>query len=267
MTERATAAAPSPYATGADVAGHNRRLAAGLVGGAAAVPAAALLVVLALVWSVLPAVGLAVAGWVLLAAYLGARGADAVLDRLGGAPADPVAHARLFNLVDSLCVAAGLSRPALVVVPTPTPGALAVGQGPREATLVVTAGLLEKLSRVELEGVLAHELAHVRRGDVAVSAALGATLDPLARLVPSLAAPLARAVTGRREALADMAAIGLTRYPPGLIGGLEKLRSERVSRTSPTVDLLWTVPPPVGDRMDGALADPVDARIQALLEL
>ena len=270
MAQRAShpGAAPSPYRPRPDAVARNRRLAVALVAAAAAAPAVVVLVVLVLLWSLVAGIVVGVVAWAALTGVLWRRGTGAVLSVVGGEAADPVAHARLVNLVASLCVAGGITPPALRVLAAAEPDALAVGTSPRDATLVVTSGLLDTLSRVELEGVLAHELSHIRQGDVVVSAALGATLDPLARVAPSLAVPIARAVTGRREALADMAAIGLTRYPPGLIAALEKMRAARVGRRSPTVDLLWTVPPaPADDPMGGALVDPVDARIQALMEL
>ncbi|MGH9269308.1 MAG: M48 family metalloprotease, partial [Acidimicrobiales bacterium] len=84
-------------------------------------------------------------------------------------PADPVEYARLHNLVEGLCIAAGLPKPRLYVVEDAAPNAFATGRDPRHAAVAVTTGLLDKLNRVELEGVLAHELSHVKNYDILVS--------------------------------------------------------------------------------------------------
>ena len=69
---------------------------------------------------------------------------------------------RYHNLVEGLCVSAGLPKPELYVIDDDAPNSFATGRNPDHAAIVVTTGLLEKLSRMELEGVLAHELAHIR---------------------------------------------------------------------------------------------------------
>jgi len=84
-------------------------------------------------------------------------------------PADPVEYARLHNLVEGLCIAGGLPKPRLYVVEDPAPNAFATGRNPEHAAVAVTTGLLEKMNRVELEGVLAHELSHVKNYDILVS--------------------------------------------------------------------------------------------------
>ncbi|MEA2843703.1 MAG: heat shock protein HtpX, partial [Actinomycetota bacterium] len=140
------------------------------------------------------------------------------------------------------------------------------GRDPRHAAVAVTTGLLDKLNRIELEGVLAHELSHIKNYDVLVST-LAVTLVGVVALLadfslrflwwggprhrddtspggPGLAAilsvigflllllaPLAAramqfAVSRRREALADFSGVALTRYPPGLIAALEKLQDD-----------------------------------------
>ncbi len=100
------------------------------------------------------------------------------------------------------------------------PNAFATGRSPQHASVVVTTGLLDLLDRVELEGVLAHELSHIKNDDVVV-ATLAVTLVGLVtpQLVPSV-------VGHRREPSADVSAVEMTRYPPGLISALEKLRDD-----------------------------------------
>ena len=84
-------------------------------------------------------------------------------------PADGPEYARYRNLVEGLCIAAGLPVPKLYVVDDPAPNAFATGRNPKHAAVAVTTGLLEKMNRVELEGVLAHELSHVKNYDILVT--------------------------------------------------------------------------------------------------
>ena len=84
-------------------------------------------------------------------------------------PADPHEYARLHNLVEGLCIASGLPKPRIYIVDDPAPNAFATGRNPKHAAIAVTTGLLEKMNRVELEGVLAHELSHIKNYDILVS--------------------------------------------------------------------------------------------------
>src|SRR5205085_4293061 len=84
-------------------------------------------------------------------------------------PADPVEYARLHNVVEGLCVAAGLPKPRVYVIDDTAPNAFATGRDPKHAAIAVTTGLLGKMNRIELEGVLAHELSHIKNYDILVS--------------------------------------------------------------------------------------------------
>ena len=228
-------------------------------------------------------------------------------------PADPVTYARLHNLVEGLCIASGLPRPRLYVVDDPAPNAFATGRNPQHAAIAVTTGLLEKMNRVELEGVLAHELSHIKNYDILVStlavtmvgaAALMADVgirflwfgggrrggggggNPLIAVgallliasAPIIAKVMQLAVSRRRESLADMSAVEITRYPPGLISALEKLRDDRavVGVGNRATAHLW-IEEPVPHRDDTRRASkwthlfdthpPLDDRIAALREL
>ncbi|MFA5775786.1 MAG: M48 family metalloprotease [Ilumatobacteraceae bacterium] len=190
---------------------------------------------------------------------------DAVALRVSRAiPADPTEYQRLHNLVEGLCIASGLPKPRVYVIVDEAPNAFATGRNPRHAALAVTTGLLEKMNRVELEGVLAHELSHIRNYDILVST-LAVTLvgsvaiitdiairmmwwnggrtprsgdrqngaNPLALIgfallifSPILAKLMQAAISRRRETLADVSACQITRYPPGLISALEKLQAD-----------------------------------------
>ena len=230
-------------------------------------------------------------------------------------PADPQVYARLHNLVEGLCIASGTPVPRLYVVDDPATNAFATGRNPRHAAIAVTTGLLEKMNRVELEGVLAHELSHIRNYGILVStlavtmvgaAALlsdfgirfmwfgggrrsgdgggggnpillvGALL--LLILAPILAVLMQLAISRRREALADMSAVEITRYPPGLIAALEKLRDDGtvVQSGNRATAHLW-IEEPVPTREDTEQAKrwthlfnthpPIEDRIAALREL
>jgi heat shock protein HtpX len=183
-------------------------------------------------------------------------------------PADPAQHARLHNVVEGLCIAAGLPKPRLYVVEDDAPNAFATGRDPRHAAVAVTTGLLDKMNRVELEAVLAHELCHVKNYDILVST-LAVTMVGLVSVILPFTARLVRLAVGdRREPLADMSGVSLTRYPPGLIAALEKLRDDRavVRAGSRATAHLWIEAPPAVGRHAGA-HPPLDERIQALREL
>src|SRR3954471_11963829 len=101
-------------------------------------------------------------------------------------PADPEQYRRLHNLVEGLCIASGLPKPAVYVVDDPAPNAFATGRNPQHAAIAVTTGLLEKMNRVELEGVLAHELSHIKNYDILVST-LAVTLVGAVALLTDIA--------------------------------------------------------------------------------
>lgn len=178
--------------------------------------------------------------------------------------------ARLLNLVDGLCVTHGVRKPAVRVIDDPAINAAAVGTDPRRATIAVTTGMLDALSRIELEAVVAHLLSRIRHRDI-VPATLAAVL--LGGL------PVRAAVVGRgREIAADTQAWRMTRYPPGLIGALEKIRDQpaAVRFSSSFGTQLWFADPSAagGDRNDEKgvhrLFDahaPVEQRIVLLQEL
>ncbi len=185
----------------------------------------------------------------------------------GAKPADPNEYQRFHNLVEGLCIASGLPKPRLYVIDDPAPNAFATGRNPQHAALAVTTGLLTLMNRVELEGVIAHELSHVKNYDilaatVAVTAvgalalladlglrfwifggrssrsdsnnagAVGVVVALLAMALLVLAPLGARlmqfSMSRKRELLADATAVQLTRYPPGLCAALKKLEADTV---------------------------------------
>ena len=174
-------------------------------------------------------------------------------------PADETQFAQLHNIVEGLSIAAGIPKPRVYLVEDMAPNAFATGRNPEHAAIALTTGLVLKMKRDELEGVIAHELAHVKNRDTLVMTlavtlvgvivlladwmmralwwgaeeAEGKAFAPLAVLgivlmitAPVFAQLLQFAISRQREFLADADAVFLTRYPDGLIGALEKLRDD-----------------------------------------
>jgi heat shock protein HtpX len=181
----------------------------------------------------------------------------------GARRAGPDEQAEVKNLIEGLGPTMGVAAPALFVVPDRAPGAMVIGTGRRHAALVVTAGLAERLSRIELEGVVAHELAHLKAGEQVAGTLAGAVLGPLGAVWPLWRRPLFRPVA-QREARADLAGVQATRYPPGLRSALEALRQCPApgprGRRGFLVAHLWISWPPRDDRE-------LETRIEILGEL
>jgi heat shock protein HtpX len=264
-------------------------------------------------------VGIAIAATVAIASAWGAYWkSDVIALKMSRAvPADEHTYARLHNLVEGLCIASGLPKPRIYIIEDPAPNAFATGRNPKHAAIAVTTGLLDMMTRVELEGVLAHELSHIKNDDILVST-LAVTMVGIVTLAADLsvrmmwwnggrrsrdgdrdggAAPflaifgiailvlsplLARlmqlAVSRSRESLADVSAIEMTRYPPGLISALEKLRDDTtvVHASSRATAHLWMEAPVARDESEGRMSKwnrlfdthpPLDERIAALQEL
>jgi len=220
---------------------------------------------------------------------------DSIALRMSRAkPADEVGYRRLHNLVEGLCIAGGLPKPRVYVIDDPAPNAFATGRNPKHAAIAVTSGLLELLDRVELEGVIAHELSHIRNYDILVSTMAvtlvgtiailtdlairmmwwnggrvsrssdrGNSSNPLALigfvlliLAPIIARIMQASVSRRRETLADVSACQLTRYPPGLISALEKLQKDSTVTHSASMATahMWIEQPLSGVNDAGRLA-------------
>jgi Zn-dependent protease with chaperone function len=146
-----------------------------------------------------------------------------LLGRLGGRFVEEEDVPRAANLVDGLCGTMGLPLPGMMLVDDPFRGALAIGRNERTATLVLTTGLLRALHPVELEGVLAHELSHIKYGDMASATMAATVVLPVAPLL-SGSPELVRKLAGPgRELAADEQAYSVTRFPPGLRDALVKM--------------------------------------------
>jgi Zn-dependent protease with chaperone function len=187
---------------------------------------------------------------VLVVGFAPGRGERSALRDAGARSADPARWPRYHNLVQGLSQAAGLPMPRLYMVDSDAANAFSVGRRPDVAMLVVTSGLIGTLNKVELEGVLAHELAHVQSGGARL-ATLGIALQPLR----GLTAP------HRRELDADEGAVRLTHNPSGLASALGKLGGGGQPPGGRAIRHLWIVAP------EDATRPTVEDRIAALGDL
>lgn len=168
----------------------------------------------------------------------------------------------LYNIVENLCITAGLPMPKIYLIREAQPNAFATGRNPKHAVVAVTEGLLKKLDRSELEGVIAHELSHIGNRDMLLSTAVVILVGfisilsdiflrsmfwggrrnregggqaqailmligiGLAILAPIAAMLIRLAISRKREFLADADGALLTRYPEGLASALEKIAND-----------------------------------------
>ncbi len=181
-------------------------------------------------------------------------------------PVDFNENPELYRILENLSITAGLPMPKFYIIDDPAPNAFATGRNPTHAVVAVTTGILERLNRSELEGVLAHELSHIGNRDMLISTVavvlvgfisiisdmfwraqwFGSRDDNnrsnalilLIGLVFSILAPLIAqliqlAISRRRELLADSSGALLTRYPEGLASALQKIADDpRTIRTA-----------------------------------
>jgi heat shock protein HtpX len=108
-------------------------------------------------------------------------GAKAVLSSTNAVPADPnnPAHKQLLNVVEEMSIASGLPMPRVFIVPDPDPNAFATGKDPENGAIAVTQGLLDTLNRDELQGVVAHEMSHIRNYDIRLMTVIAAMIGAI----------------------------------------------------------------------------------------
>jgi heat shock protein HtpX len=191
-------------------------------------------------------------GAALYSYYLGSA---TVLSAVGAREADPQQFQQLYNIVQTMAIGDGLPMPKVYLVDDPSPNAFATGRDPKHAAVTVTTGLLQMMNREELEGVLSHEMSHVKNYDVRlllvvttmigmaallasvvwrgafsfrsrnsqailVVIAIGIIFSVIAVLVGPL---MQMALSRQRESLADASGVELTRNPAGLLSALKKI--------------------------------------------
>ncbi len=188
-------------------------------------------------------------------------GQQMVLTLSHAKPATKKEYPHYINTVEGLSIAAGIPMPATYVIDDTAINAFATGVSPQKAAVTVTTGALKRLNRTELEGVIAHEISHIKNYDIRVMLAVVVFIgiiamlsDILLRTVlysrngrrekggapilillgvllaifsPIIAELMRMAVSRKREFLADASGAQLTRYPEGLAGALKKIRDDK----------------------------------------
>ncbi|MGC8850745.1 MAG: M48 family metallopeptidase [Candidatus Micrarchaeia archaeon] len=204
-------------------------------------------------------VGVFIAAVSAIASYYGSD--KLVLAMSGATPADEQQHKKLLNIIEEMSIAAGVPKPRAYVIKDPAINAFATGRDPKHSSIAVTTGAIEKLSRDELEGVIAHEMSHIKNYDIRLmtfavvmvgSIAIvsdfflrsllfgserkeqkegGSILTiigiALALLAPFFAQLVHLAISRKREYLADASAALITRYPKGLADALQKIGEDQ----------------------------------------
>ncbi|MGQ0613356.1 MAG: M48 family metallopeptidase [Planctomycetaceae bacterium] len=185
-------------------------------------------------------------------------GSSLVLSAAGAREIGNEEDTQLVNVVEELCLASGLPRPKIYLIDDPSPNAFAAGMEPRKAAVAITTGLRDRLTREELQGVMAHEMAHIGNFDTRVMVLMASLVGSIAILsdmflrgmrfrrvhggrggkgqgvmllialllsilAPIIAVLIQFAVSRRREYLADATGAAMTRNPGALADALEKL--------------------------------------------
>ena len=212
---------------------------------------------------------------------------------------------KLYQVVERLCGKANLPMPKLYVIPEQAPNAFATGRNPSHASVAVTVGLMKLMNEEELEGVIAHELSHVRNYDIlttSIAATIAAAITFLAHiarwamifggvrnsddrrgggglsmllmvfLAPIAALILQMMLSRKRELAADETGARLVGYPNGLISALEKLgayNQQIPMATSPAASSLYIVKPLTGGGFSSLFSThpPLEERIAALRQM
>jgi Zn-dependent protease with chaperone function len=220
----------------------------------------------------LAAVGVLVAATLVVAWWVWRSAPGMVVRAVGARPSNPEVHPRLHNVVDGLCATMGLPQPAVLVVDSPVLNAMAIGRHPDRASLIVTSGLDDGLSLVELEGVVAQELVHIKRHDTVRSGVAVAVVAPLALITSSGASRVHALVGPGREFSADQRAVGVVRYPTGLGSALARMAESAGSspqwppgggRVSALTRWLWINPLAGSTRAEAADGDLDDTGVRA----
>jgi len=185
--------------------------------------------------------------------------------------AEPQRYRQLYNLVEGLCLASGLPMPKIYIMESDMINAFATGRDEKHSAICVTTGALKKLNKQELEGVLAHELSHIRNYDirfvtlVAVLVGIISILSQffirslwwggrdkdkgntilfvsgilLAIIAPIVVKLVQLAISRKREFMADAGSVEITRYPQGLVSALKKIKNDRPENISPAIAPLF----------------------------
>jgi len=176
-------------------------------------------------------------------------------------PVDPKENPYLYNVIEGLAIGAGIPKPKAYIIEDTAPNAFATGKNPQNSAIAVTTGLLQKMNRLELEGVIAHEMSHIKNYDIRYATLVVVLVGTvvllsdwmgrsffygrgrrgrrgggnaiivllalaLAILAPLIAKLIQLAISRQKEYLADASGAMLTRYPEGLASALEKISKD-----------------------------------------
>lgn len=229
------------------------------------------------------------------------RSDTAVLKTLNAKEIKKEDNPYVYRMVENLCLTAGIPHPKIYIMESPAMNAFATGRDPEHASIALTTGLIEKLANEELEGVIAHELSHIKNYDIRLMtvvlalvgvitifgdrlwffrnfekktgnyAAISIMRILLVSLSPIIAELIKLAISRKREFLADASAALLTRYPEGLARALEKISAsaEPLNRASVLNAHLFTIDPLRKQRIFAfsSTHPPVEQRIKILREM
>lgn len=225
----------------------------------------------------------------------------------GAQPISKEENRYVYNMVENLCITAGLPVPKVYIMNDPSINAFATGRKPELASIAITTGAIEKLKNEELEGVIAHELSHVQNYDIRFMMLVAVLVGSisimanmflhggifhrrgndreggnafvlfaiigliLAILSPIIAQLIKLAVSRKREYLADASGSLLTRYPAGLAAALEKIQAENkpLQTANPSTAHLFFSNPFSGKNLAGLFSThpPIEDRIKKLKEM
>jgi heat shock protein HtpX len=225
----------------------------------------------------------------------------------GALPIQKEDNPRLYRIVENLCIATGTPMPKIYIINDQAPNAFATGRDPQHASVAATSGLLDLMNDAELEGVMAHELGHVRNYDIRVSmivfglvVAVGFLADMLVRIsffagnrrddngnggnpvvmifglvamiiAPLVAAMVQMAISRQREYLADATGALATRHPEALASALQKLGAygRPLQRQSSSMAHMWIADPEKPGIAERLLSThpPIAERIERLHEM
>lgn len=232
-------------------------------------------------------------------------GARLVLAMSGAKKVSHDVHPQLFNIVEEMKIASGLPMPEVYIIEADAPNAFATGRDPERAAIAVTTGLLKKLNRDELQGVIAHEMSHVKNFDIRYAMLAGVIVGATALiadaflrgmfrgrggrkgghpamlivavvfavLAPISAKILQMAISRRRELLADASAVELTRNPDGLASALYKISHdpEPLAAANRATQHMYIVNPVKNFSMKSkslfSTHPPTEARLRALADM
>jgi len=230
---------------------------------------------LARIFSIPVSIGVLLAALTLVPVlYLCASAERRVLNTFSGQQILDDEYPRLINLVEGVCLSTGIPIPEIRVIPTEARNMAAVGRSIERSTLIVTSGLLESASRVELEAVLANRISQIATGKTALTTTalttfglqIGSTsfrIRPFLALPAVLQKKIGLELDSSDDFVGDNAAVKITRYPPGMVEALRMMENRNhVTESGPIIDSLWVLSSdPKSNRPT------VEARMTALREL